>query len=154
MTEQVVRLVVASGLVLLGACQTTGPVYQTYYVPEGETADATALVRAAEARCSDQADAQAQDAYDRTYRQGDVNAPRPTGNTTSNAPLALSPTQSAALVASRMASVRAQEAAKETWESTMKACMSEAGLRQINVCVSHCPQRQPPPARSGSSAQG
>jgi hypothetical protein len=141
MTVRIVRLVAASGFMLLGACQTTGPVYQTYYLPGRETGDATALVRAAETRCREQADVQARNEYDRSYRQGEVNVPQPTGSTTSGAPqgLALSPTESAALAATRLAAVQAQQSAKESWDAAMKACMAKAGFRQVSVCVAHCP---------------
>lgn len=139
MTVPIVRLVAASGFILLSACQTTAPVYQTYYLPGRETTDATALVRAAETRCREQADVQARNEYDRSYRQGEVNVPQPTGGSTNSAPLALSPTQSAALAATRLAAVQAQQTAKGSWEAAMKACMAEAGFRQISVCVAHCP---------------
>lgn len=138
MRAQFVHPVVASAFVVVGACQASGPVYRTYYLPGRDITNATALVRAAEMRCNNRAIVEAQDAYDRAYQS--VNVPRPSGNTTSSAPLAVSPTESATLVASRMASVQAQQAQRETWESVMKACMSEAGFRQVTVCVSGCSQ--------------
>lgn len=140
MRAEFVSPIVASTFVALCACQTSGPVYRTYYLPGREITNATALVRAAETRCNNRAIVEAQDAYDRAYHS--VNVPRPSGNTTSEAPqgLALSPTESAALVASRMATVQAQQAQRETWDSAMKACMLEAGFRQVTVCVSACSQ--------------
>jgi hypothetical protein len=139
MTVQILRLVSASALGLLGACQASGPVYQTYYLPAADTLDATALVRAAETRCVDHANAEAQDAFDRTYRNAEVSVPRPTssgGNVPSA--FAMTPSQSAALVAGRMASVKARQAQQEAWNEAMTACMDEAGFRQITTCVSRC----------------
>jgi len=141
MTAQVLRLVSASAFGLLGACQASGPVYETYYLPAVDTLDATARVRAAETQCADHANAEAQDAFDRTYRNAEVSVPRPTssgGNVPSA--LAMTPSQSAALVAGRMASVKAGQARQVAWDEAMKACMAEAGFRQIDVCVSRCPQ--------------
>jgi hypothetical protein len=142
MTALVVRLVLASGLVLSAACQSTGSVYQTYYVPEDKTADATALVRAAEARCNTQANAEARSAYERAYSQASVNVPRSSSGTPNgNLPgFALSTTESAVLATTRMVRAAAEQAGQEAWDAAMQACMSEAGFRQVSVCVARCSQ--------------
>jgi hypothetical protein len=142
MTAWVVRLVLGSGLALLGGCQTAGSVYQTYYLPEDKTADATALVRAAEARCNTRANTEAEDAYQRAYGKASINIPQSSGGTTSgNVPgFALSTTESAVLSTTRMARVAARQAGQEAWGNAMQACMAEAGFRQVRVCVSHCAQ--------------
>jgi hypothetical protein len=142
MTALVVRLVLASGLVLLVACQSTRSVYQTYYVPEDKTADATALVRAAEARCNTRANTEAEDAYQRAYGKASINIPQSSGGTTSGnlGGLALSTTESAVLSTTRMARTAARQAGQEAWGNAMQACMSEAGFRQVSVCVARCSQ--------------
>jgi len=139
MTARILRLVSASALVLLGACQGAGPVYRTYYVPEDGTIDATALVREAEPRCAEQANADAENAYDRTYRNAEVNVNVP-GPSAGGSALVMPGSQSQARVASRMASVQAYQVRQAAWDEAMKTCMAEAGFHQLSVCVSGCPQ--------------
>jgi hypothetical protein len=137
MTAGVVRLVLGSGLVLLGGCQTAGSVYQTYYVPEDKTADATALVRAAEARCNTRANAEAEDAYQRAYGNASINIPQSSGRTTSDGASSRPRAVESTLRVARMA---ARQAGQEAWGNGMQACMSEAGFRQVSVCVARCSQ--------------
>jgi hypothetical protein len=139
MTVRVVRLVLGSGLVLLGGCQTAGSVYQTYYVPEDKTADATALVRAAEARCNTRANAEAEDAYQRAYGKASINIPQSSGLPTSDGAWASSRPR-AVESTTHMARMAARQAEQEAWGNGMQACMSEAGFRQVSVCVARCSQ--------------
>jgi uncharacterized lipoprotein YmbA len=125
-------------LPLLAGCQAARPVYQTYYLPEAETTDATAAVRAAEARCNEQAAAEARAAFQAAYGSAGVNIPE-VHITNSGVPFGVTPTQRAAGMAYRTAMTQAQAAGSQRWASAMTSCMADAGFREIAVCVSNCP---------------
>jgi uncharacterized lipoprotein YmbA len=133
-----IRCACTAVLLVLAGCQATRPVYQTYYLPEAETTDATAAVRAAEARCNEQAAAEASAAFQTAYSRAEVNIPQ-VHTTNSGVPLGVTPTQSAAGVAYRAAMTQAQAASSDTYASAMTTCMADAGFRQLSVCVANCP---------------
>jgi hypothetical protein len=135
-------LAVTTSLLLVAGCQTSSPAPRIFYQPVTETGDASDLLAAAEARCDDQAHREAKGASDREYRRAELNVPRDNGTVNSGAPagLSTSPAQMQARLARQTATIQANAVYRDTWMQVKRACMSDAGFREVSTCVLNCSQ--------------